>query len=103
MAVETGRVTNKDGTISRPKLQRELKIGAVEAQSLIDKLARQGELNPVGRNKKDEVVYQPIQPEKTLEEAVPNEAEQRVQEFESTLAELRVQQAQERDLPSHPG
>ena len=95
VAVETGRVTNKDGTISRPKLQRELKIGAVEAQSLIDKLARQGELNPVGRNKKDEVVYQPIQPEKTLEEAVPNEAEQRVQEFESTLAELRVQQAQE--------
>ena len=95
VAVETNRVTNKDGTISRPKLQRELKIGAVEAQSLIDKLARQGELNPVGRNKKDEVVYQPIQPEKTLEEAVPNEAEQRVQEFESTLAELRVQQAQE--------
>ena len=95
VAVETGRVTNKDGTISRPKLQRELKIGAVEAQSLIDRLARQGELNPVGRNKKDEVVYQPIQTEKTLEEAVPNEAEQRVQEFESTLAELRVQQAQE--------
>ena len=95
VAVETGRVTYKDGTISRPKLQRELKIGTVEAQSLIDRLARQGELNPVGRNKKDEVVYEPIQPEKTLEEAVPNEAEQRVQEFESALAELRVQQAQE--------
>ena len=42
VAVETGRVTNKDGTISRPKLQRDLKIGVAEPQPIKDKLTSNG-------------------------------------------------------------
>ena len=93
VAVETGRANNKDGTISRPKLQRELKLNAVEAQAVIDKLARQGVIQPIKRDKKDNLIYEPVLPEKTLEEAVPTPEEQRVQEFESNLNQLRADKA----------
>lgn len=93
VAVETGRATNKDGTISRPKLQRELRLNAIEAQAVIDKLARQGIIQPIKRDKKDNLVYEPVLPEKTLEEAVPTPEEQRVQEFESNLNQLRANKA----------
>ena len=93
VAVETGRASNKDGTISRPKLQRELKLNAVEAQAVIDKLARQGVIQPIKRDKKDNLIYELVLPEKTLEEAVPTPEEQRVQEFESNLNQLRADKA----------
>jgi hypothetical protein len=97
VAVETGRVTNKDkeGTISRPKLQRELKVNAVEAQAIIDKLARQGVIEPIKRDKSDNLVYVAVQPEKTMEEAVPTPEEQRLNKFEKDLADFRAERERE--------
>ena len=91
VAVETGRATNKDGTVSRPKLQRELKVTAVEAQAIIDKLARQGVIEPIKRDRSDNLVYVAVQPEKTMEEAVPTPEEQRLEKLERDLADFRVE------------
>ena len=91
VAVETGRVTNKDGTVSRTKLQRELKVTAVEAQAIIDKLARQGVIEPIKRDRSDNLVYVAVQPEKTMEEAVPTPEEQRLEKLEKDLTDFRAE------------
>lgn len=96
VAVETGRATNKDGTVSRPKLQRELKVNAVEAQAIIDKLARQGVIEPIKRDKGDNLVYVAVQPEKTMEEAVPTPEEQRLEQFEKDLTDFRAERERQR-------
>jgi len=96
VAVEAGRVTNKDGTVSRPKLQRELKVNAVEAQAIIDKLARQGVIEPIKRDNRDNLVYVAVQPEKTMEEAVPTPEEQRLEKFEKDLTDFRAERERQR-------
>ena len=89
VAVETGRATNKDGTVSKNKLHRELKIKPVEAQAVIDKMAREGVIEPIGRDKSDNLIYVPVQPDKTLEEAAPTPAEQNLAALQKELAEIR--------------
>ena len=96
VAVETGRATNKDGTVSRPKLQRELKVNAVEAQAIIDKLARQGVIEPIKRDNRDNLVYVAVQPEKTMEEAVPTPEEQRLEKLEKDLTDFRAERERQR-------
>ena len=96
VAVETGRVTNKDGTVSRTKLQRELKVTAVEAQAIIDKLARQGVIEPIKRDRSDNLVYVAVQPEKTMEEAVPTPEEQRLEKLEKDLTDFRAERERQR-------
>ena len=89
VAVETGSATNKDGTVSKDKLRRKLKIKSEEAQAVIDKMAREGVIEPIGRDKSDNLIYVPVQPDKTLEEAAPTPAEQNLAALQKELAEIR--------------
>ena len=83
LAAESGEVTNKDGTISRAKLQRKLKVNARTSQAIIDEMRKRGVITPISPTK-DRVVNPKEEP------TPPSEEEIRIREYESAINALKV-------------
>jgi hypothetical protein len=88
--VESGEVSNKDGSISRAKLQRALSLNAREAQALIDNMKKEGVVEPISKTK-----VKPVNaPQLPTEQ---QEAERSAETILAQLVDLRRQQQENVD------
>lgn len=88
--VESGEVSNKDGSISRAKLQRALSLNAIEAQALIDNMKKEGVVEPISKTK-----VKPVNAPQPLTEQ--QEAERSAETILAQLVDLRRQQQENVD------
>ena len=88
--IESGVTSNKDGSLSRTKLQRQLKVKPVIAQAIIDKMKKDGVVEPIARNK--------VKPVKVTEVREPTEQEQAESSANAIIAELEKARQEQVDV-----